>query len=157
MAAGKISGSLVGKAGELLVAAELMRRGVEVATPASDVGVDLLAYRLRDGQKTGSVFVPIQVKTYSGTGYRFLKTWFDRAPGLVLVSVWHVVETPVFYVFRNLVDVVAAMGAHAQSDSWKERGIWSATTPSASDFGQMAEHRKRWDRITDQLWPTSSA
>jgi len=38
--------ALIGKAGELMVAAELMRRGIEVAYPASDVGVDLLAYRL---------------------------------------------------------------------------------------------------------------
>jgi len=37
--------ALIGKAGELMVAAELMRRGIEVAYPASDVGVDLLAYR----------------------------------------------------------------------------------------------------------------
>lgn len=45
-----------------MVAAELMRRGVEVAYPASDVGVDLLAYRLEQGQKAAGKFVPIQVK-----------------------------------------------------------------------------------------------
>ena len=44
--ADKINPALVGKAGEMLVAAELMRRGIEIAHPASDVGVDLLAYRL---------------------------------------------------------------------------------------------------------------
>jgi hypothetical protein len=69
-----VNPALIGKAGELLVAAELMRRGVEVAHPASDVGVDLLAYRLQAGQKTAGKFVPIQVKSYSKTGYRFLKS-----------------------------------------------------------------------------------
>jgi hypothetical protein len=36
----------IGKAGEVLVAGELVLRGVEIAYPASDVGIDLLAYRL---------------------------------------------------------------------------------------------------------------
>ena len=40
-----IAPTLVGKAGEALVAAELLRRGVDIATPAYDRGVDLLAYR----------------------------------------------------------------------------------------------------------------
>jgi hypothetical protein len=55
-----ISPALVGKAGELLVAAELMRRGVEVAYPASAVGVDLLAYRFQPGNAVAGKFVPIQ-------------------------------------------------------------------------------------------------
>ncbi len=50
----------IGKAGELLVAGELMRRSVEVAVPASDVGVDLLAYRLEFRSRTAGRFVPIQ-------------------------------------------------------------------------------------------------
>jgi hypothetical protein len=36
----------IGKAGEVLVAGELVLRGVEIAYPASEVGIDLLAYRL---------------------------------------------------------------------------------------------------------------
>ena len=43
--------------------------------------------------------VPIQVKTYSSTGYKFMKSWFDVAPGLVIVSVWHAATTPQCYVF----------------------------------------------------------
>ncbi len=56
--------ALTGKAGEILVAAKLMRQGTEVAYPASDVGVDLLAYRLDLRQKVATRFVPIQVKAY---------------------------------------------------------------------------------------------
>ena len=33
----KINPALVGKAGEMLVAAELMRRGIEIAHPAPEV------------------------------------------------------------------------------------------------------------------------
>ena len=150
----KINPALIGKAGELLVAAELMRRGVEVAHPASDVGVDLLGYKLGTGQKTAGKFVPIQVKAYSKTGYRFLRSWFHRAPGLALVQVWHLITTPQFYVFRDLDDVELAIGSHAQTSSWIERGIWSSTDPSASDVKLVASHKDRWDRIISQIDPT---
>ncbi len=60
----------------MMVAAQLMRLGVEIAHPASDVGVDLLAYRLEADLRTARKFVPIQVKAFSGEGYRFLKSWF---------------------------------------------------------------------------------
>ena len=93
----KINPALIGKAGELLVAAELMRQEIEVAHPASDVGVDMLAYRLDPKQRVGRKLVPIQVKTRAATGYQFQRTWFDRCPGVVLAHVWQVAaETPEF-------------------------------------------------------------
>jgi len=64
--------ALIGKAGEALVAAEPLRRGVHVAYPAYDGGVDLLAYREDDFKHV----VPIQVKrdlrpatTFKSTGF----------------------------------------------------------------------------------------
>ena len=154
----KVGPALIGKAGEYLVAGELLRRGVEVAVPASDVGVDLLAYRLTQRAKTASLFVPIQVKAYSGTGYRFQKSWFERAPGLALVLVWHIGTTPEFYVFGGLDDAVAAVGEkHAATSSWSERGVWSATTPTAGELDRMRPHRNQWDRILGQLGLTNTA
>ena len=151
-----INPSLIGKAGEMLVAAELMRRGVEVAYPASDVGVDLLAYRLERGQAVAGKFVPIQVKARSGTGYAFLKSWFKRAPGVVLVQVWHVAETPEFYIFRNLTDVEAALDTHAASESWRTKGGYSITNPTQRHLELMNAHCGRWERITDCLVPPIS-
>src|ERR1700745_2060615 len=57
--------ALVGKAGEALVAAELLRQHIDVAYPAHDGGIDLLAYR---GHDLGLV-VPIQVKARTSTCY----------------------------------------------------------------------------------------
>ncbi|WP_428492140.1 hypothetical protein [Rhodopila sp.] len=127
MTEARVNPALIGKAGELLVAAELMRRGVEVAYPASDVGVDLLAYRLEHGQKSAGYFVPIQVKSRSASGYQFFRRWFDQVPGLVLVHVWFAATTPEFYVFGNLADVEAALDTHARSPSWLEQGNYSVT------------------------------
>jgi hypothetical protein len=76
-----INPALIGKAGEMLVAAELMRRGVEVALPASDVGVDLLAYRLAPKETVARMLVPIQVKARSETGYTFSVNGFRAFRG----------------------------------------------------------------------------
>jgi hypothetical protein len=96
--------ALAGKAGEALVAAELMRRGVSVAYPAYDGGIDPLAYRELDFSRV----VPIQSKTRSSTCYNFQRSWF-RIRDLVLVQVWHVSVKPEFYIFRNRQDVEEAL------------------------------------------------
>jgi hypothetical protein len=142
--------ALVGKAGELLVAAELMRQGIEVAYPASDVGIDLLAYRLAPGETMAARFVPIQVKTRSKTGYNFQRSWFKRVPRVVLVQVWHVITTPAFYVFDSLPRVEEALGTHAATSSWLEKGGYSVTVAGPEDIEKMKPHRDRWERITDQ-------
>ena len=135
----------------MLVAAELMRRGVEVAHPASDVGVDLLAYRLIPGQAVAGRFIPIQVKTRSTTGYAFYKSWFQRAPGLMLVHVWHAATTPEFYIFRNLGDVELALDNHAKSKSWIVDGGYSVTDATERHCQLMTAHADRWERITQAL------
>ena len=147
----KINPALVGKAGEMLVAAELMRQGIEVAHPASDVGVDLLAYRLRAKQRVATTFVPVQVKTRSKSGYAFLRAWFNRCPGLALVHVWHVTAIPEFYVFANLEHVHMALGEHVKSSSWVDRGIWTETKAGVEAVKRMQDHRDKWDRITAKL------
>ena len=147
-----INPALIGKAGEMLVAAKLMRRGIEVAHPASDVGVDLLAYRLAPKETVASRFVPIQVKARSETGYNFQRQWFTRVPGVVLVHVWHVQATPEFYVFDSLSRVEEALGPiHSTSPSWQAAGGYSITVAGGEASKRMQQHRDKWCRIIDQL------
>jgi hypothetical protein len=127
--------ALVGKAGEALVAAELMRRGVNVAYPAYDGGIDLLAYRELDFSRV----VPIQIKTRSSTCYNFQRSWF-RIKGLVLVQVWHTSNTPEFYIFVNLGDVEDALGAHCLSESWRVKGGYNVTDPGKENLDRMSLH-----------------
>jgi hypothetical protein len=138
---------LVGKAGEALVAAELLRKKVHVAYPAYDGGIDLLAYSEINFKKA----VPIQVKARSSTCYVFHKSWFKTVEGIVLVQVWHVETVPEFYIFRDTDDVAAALGAHAESDSWTKKGGWNTTNPGKGELDRMQAHRDKWERITDQL------
>ena len=135
----------------MLVAAELMRRGVEVAHPASDVGVDLLAYRLLASQTVAAKFVPIQVKTASKFGYAFQRVWFAKCPGVALVLVWHVTTTPEFYVLASIADVEAAIKPHIRTISWARRGIWTTLVPGKAALARMEKFRDGWDRITNQL------
>jgi hypothetical protein len=116
----EISPALIGKAGEVLVAGELMRRGIEIAYPASDRGIDMLAYRLTRGQTISAKFVPIQVKARAKSGFSFQRSWFDKAPGVALVYVWHLetptpqfyeTSAPYFYVFDSIVAVEKDLGA----------------------------------------------
>lgn len=137
---------LTGAAGELLVAAELLRRGIAVARPLYDDGIDLLAFRASTPTRT----LPIQVKARSGTGYNFQKDWFC-VPELVLVIVWHTATGPEFYVLRRP-DVEDALGpTHAASPSWCERGGYSVTEPGPELVQRMQRHRDRWERITEAL------
>jgi hypothetical protein len=138
--------ALIGKAGEALVAAELLRKGVDVAYPAYDGGIDLLAYRERNLTR----LVPIQVKTRAGYGYTFHKKWFD-IKGIVLVHVWHATTRPECYIFRSLSQFEEALGPHALASAWAINGHWHADRPSAADLERLCPHKDKWDRIVDQL------
>ncbi len=139
--------ALTGAAGELLVAAELLRRGIDVAIPAYDRGIDLIAYR----EDRFEQVVPIQVKTGSKSRFGFNKAWF-RVPGLVLVHVWHTETAPEFYIFGSVADMEDALGPNPVSTvSWREKGAYSITNPNSSAVSRMQYHRDRWDRITARL------
>jgi hypothetical protein len=145
-----INPALIGKAGELLVAAELMRRGVEVAHPHSDIGVDLIAYRLQAQSTLPTTLAAIQVKSASGVAYNFHKRWLLKAP--VLVLAWRVATTPEFYVFSAIDQIEAALGkTYSASSSWINDGRYTVTKPSVEVLGRMVPHRDRWDRIISQL------
>jgi hypothetical protein len=145
MPEGQPLGALVGKAGEALVAAELLRQGIDVAYPAYDGGVDLIAY---EGHKFSRV-VPIQVKTRSGTNFTFHKGWFEG--GIVLVQVWFAVTSPEFYVFTNLDQVEQALGEHANTTSWNEDGRYHVGNPTRAHIERLRPHRSQWSRIKDRL------
>jgi hypothetical protein len=147
---GRYRSALVGKAGEAAVACELMRRGIDVAYPGHDAGVDLIAYSEYSLRK----FVPIQVKTRSASCYQFNKDWF-RIDGVVLVQVWNIVEIPEFYVFGSLAEVEDALGElHCSSDSWQLKGAYTATTPTSKQIDRMQKYRNNWNEIEVRLTAT---
>ena len=143
---------LIGKAGEAWVAAQLLRRGFNVAYPALDKGVDLIAYR--EGNLCCSV--PIQVKTASKQLYRFHKSVF-RVPGIVLVQVWHMESVPQCYIFNDIERVEEALGEHAATPSWTVDGVWRTGNPGNETLQRMKPHLEKWCRIESRLMPGQSA
>jgi hypothetical protein len=137
---------LIGKAGEAVVAASLLRLGIAVAYPASAGVVDLLSFREDDPRRV----VPIQIKARSGPCYAFQKSWF-RLPGIVLVQVWNTRVEPECFIFSTVAQVEDALGQHVRGTSWIERGGYGAPAPNRIDIALMQPHRDRWDRIVDQL------
>lgn len=139
--------ALVGKAGEVMVAGELLRQHIGVAYPVYDGGVDLIAYQ----ESNFGRVVPIQVKTRSGTGYNFQRAWF-RIPGIILVHVWRATTTPEFYIFESISQVEEALGEqHTATESWQGRGVYSVTTPTEEQIARMQPHRNQWQRIIGRL------
>jgi hypothetical protein len=151
--------ALIGKAGEMLVAAELLRLGVEVAVPAVDSGVDLFAFRLNDGYSAEHRLVPIQVKAWSAAGYHFERHWFERASDVVLVSVWHTATTPEFYVMESIARVEEVLGARANTRAWRENGIYTVTNGKLGDhrWKLMQPHRDKWERVSGRLFGAPNA
>lgn len=139
--------ALVGKADESFVAAELLKRQIDIAYPAYDGGVDLLAFI----EHKFATVVPIQVKSGSERSFAFEKSWF-RIPNIVLVHVWHVTTTPEIYIFGSIKEIETALGRqHAKSRSWRVRGRYSITRPSEENLRRMQPFRNKWETIIERL------
>lgn len=138
-----LDAALVGKAGEALVAGELLRRHIDIAYPAFDGGVDLMAYRGHDFDRV----IPIQIKTRSSTCYVFQKRWFE-IQNIILIQVWHAATKPEFYMFRNIQDVEGALGdRHASTSSWIVDGRYSVASPNDDQIARMQPYRDKWEWV----------
>jgi hypothetical protein len=139
--------SNIGAAGEALVAARLLARGIDVAKPFSDNGVDLVAYSCGFDRA-----IPIQVKTASSPQITLERKWF-AIPGIVLVYVWLVGSAGRFFVLDGLPDAEMFLGTSAIRDSWRIKGKWSI---SSNNFGQthldrLSVFEDAWQKITARL------
>jgi len=142
-----VASGLIGKAGEALVAAELLRRNINVAYPAYDDGVDLLAYR---EQYFGQV-VPIQVKAASSAIYTLKKEWL-RIHGSILVQVWFVATNPEFYIFDSINQMEDALDeTYSASPSWMRDNHYHIPRPQKVHADRWRRHRDKWERIISRV------
>src|SRR5690348_14151330 len=70
------------------LAGDLLKAGLEVAFPARDRGVDLIAYAELDSQLAKFVARPIQMKAASGQSFGIWKKYL-KVHDLILAFVWH--------------------------------------------------------------------
>jgi hypothetical protein len=137
--------------GQHRLASELLLAGLEVAFPARDRGVDLIAYSDVGPGARRFVARPIQLKAASRRSFGIWKK-YEKIHDLVIAFVWHVnsVEAPETYAltYGESVAVGEALG-WTKTASWVTRGGYGTTRPSAKLRGRLEPYR-----MTPERWRT---
>lgn len=110
---------------------ELLLAGLEIAIPARDRGVDLIAYVDLESKVSGFVAFPIQMKAASSRAFSIDRK-YSKIANLILAYVWGLQEPEhaVTYAltYSEAVAVAEAMG-WTKTDSWT-KGKYSTSAPS---------------------------
>jgi hypothetical protein len=110
---------------------ELLLAGLEVALPARDRGVDLIAYVDLESKASSFVAIPIQMKAASTCAFSIDRK-YSKITNLILAYVWGV-QKPVHTVtyaltYSEAVAVAEAMG-WTKTESWAN-GKYATSTPN---------------------------
>lgn len=133
---------------------ELLRDGLEVAVPARDRGIDLIAYADLSAQVKSFIARPIQMKAASESSFSVDRK-YEKVANLIIAYVWHIHEpsATVTYAltYKEARKVAAACWARARSASWK-RGRYATTKPGRKLKKLLEPHRmtegKWWEKVT---------
>ena len=130
--------------------AELLRANLEVALPARDRGIDLIAYADLETQVSRFSACPIQLKAAIGSAFSIDRK-YAKFPNLLIAYVWYLEEPArtVTYAMTYLdaLTIADAMG-YTQTPSW-QRGIYVVTKPSPALVAQLEAFRmtpEKWRR-----------
>jgi len=109
---------------------ELLRDGLEVAVPARDRGIDLIAYLDRSPDGTDFIARPVQMKAASKRSFSLFQK-YEKTRGLIIVYIWfvHNAERTEIYAltYEEAFKIAAKMG-WTKTASWKKGG-YSTTQP----------------------------
>ncbi len=131
------------------LASELLQAGLEVAFPARDRGIDLIAYV--DVDPAGSRFVarPIQMKAASRRSFGIFRK-YEKFHDLLIAFVWNVdgAEPPETYAltYAECLAIGEEMG-WTRTASWLEHGDYGTTRP-----GRRLQHLLAPHLMTGQSW-----
>ncbi len=121
---------------------ELLRDGLEVAVPARDRGVDVVAYADLTAQVAKFSAKPVQMKAFSTSGFS-VAAKYSRISDLLMAYVWHVNDqSPAVtnaMTYADAVGVADGMG-WTKTDSWA-KGVYSVTKPSERLLTHIAPFR----------------
>lgn len=136
---------------------ELLRAGLEVAMPARDRGVDLIAYVDLKGKADAFIAKPIQMKAAMVESFS-VEAKYERISDLVLAHVWHLesAEKAVTYglLYPQAVEVAEQMGWD-RTPTWKEKGYYSTTRPSTRLKDLLKPYRMTPERWWDLVAGTT--
>lgn len=133
---------------------DLLRAGLEVALPARDRGIDLIAYADLRTNVDGFVARPIQMKAASSRSFS-VDGKYGKFANLIIAYVWHLDRSAdaVVYAltFHEAVGVAEAMG-WTNTASWKTGQLYTTTRPSKRLSKLLGPHRMDanawWVKVT---------
>lgn len=131
------------------LASELLQAGLEVAFPARDRGIDLIAYVDIDRELGRFVGKPIQMKAASQQSFGIWKKYL-KIQDMILCFVWHLDGSKEAETYALTCSEAIAVGeamGWTRTASWNEKGGYSTTRPGAELCRLLAPHR-----MTPELW-----
>ncbi|HEY6084292.1 MAG TPA: hypothetical protein VIU63_02785 [Nitrospira sp.] len=118
---------------------QLLQAKLEVATPARDKHIDLIAYSVRP-----FVARPIQVKAATAESFSVQKK-YKKVPNLLLAYVWHIKdprETRTYAMtYREAVGIATKMG-WTKTPSWKKEKGWYTNNKPGRELCRLLEKYK---------------
>lgn len=135
---------------------EILRAGLEVAHPARDRGVDLVAYVDLETHVPAFVARPIQMKAASFQSFSIDRK-YGKFPNLLIAFVWNLAngsETVTFAMsYAEALRIGDVMG-YTLTDSWHQ-GSYATTSPSVRLRELLEPYRmtpeRWWERVADGL------
>lgn len=117
--------------GRTRLMAELFEADLEVAVPARDRGVDLIAYADLGSRVKTFVAVPIQMKAFTTSGFGVNKK-YEKISNLLLAFVWGIQEpkqsATFVMTYPEAIRIADSLGWTA-TESWR-KGAYVTTQPS---------------------------
>lgn len=128
---------------------ELLHAGIEVAVPARDRGIDLIAYIDRDENLGVFSAVPIQMKASSLRSFS-VDEKYSKFPNLLIVFMWNlaIAESPITFAmpYSEAYKIAEEMG-WATTQAWRNEKRYSTNNPSGNLCAMLEPHR-----MTSEKW-----
>lgn len=137
---------------------DLVKAGLEVATPIRDHGIDLIVYADKDEQVRSFTACPIQMKAASKRSFAVSQK-YGQFPNLLLAYIWYLGDPKLTrayaLTFDEAVSIAEALGWTC-TQSWIVQGGYSTSNPNGklisllSPYAMTSERwRKRILQITE--------
>jgi hypothetical protein len=128
---------------------QLIQAGLEVAQPARDRGIDLIAYRDRNREE-GFRALPIQVKAFSKEIFA-LEAKYERTSDLLIVYIWNLMDSARTESFAltywQALQIAKEMGL-TKTASWRAGGRYVSSKPP-----ERLKRKLRKFKISPEKWP----
>ena len=129
----------------------LLGAGLEVAFPARDRGIDLIAYADIDRRLEKFAAVPIQMKAASGASFS-IDQKYSKFHDMLIAYVWNVsqpADTQIYVLTqKEAVDIATEM-KYTTSESWTGKGVYVVTHPGRELTEKLRPYlvsREKWQQ-----------